>query len=140
MRKIEYIVIHCTATNQDATIDAIKNYWEKVLGWKTPGYHYLIEKNGMFSTLLPLEKISNGVKNHNKNSIHISYIGGINKEGKSVDNRTIQQKETIVYLLRELKRKFPNAIIQGHRDFPNVKKDCPCFNAKEEYEEIFDYL
>lgn len=140
MRKIEYIVIHCTATSQAASVHAIKNYWEKVLGWKTPGYHYLIDKEGNFTKLLGIDKISNGVKNHNKNSIHISYIGGIDKEGKSVDNRTIQQKETILYLLRELKRKFPNAIIQGHRDFPNVKKDCPSFDAKKEYEEIFDYI
>ena len=138
MREIKYIVIHCTATSQDATIDGIKNYWEKVLGWQTPGYHYLIDKTGHFYTLLGIDKISNGVKNHNKNSIHIGYIGGINKEGKSVDNRTIPQKGTILFLLRELKSKFPNAIIKGHRDFPNVKKDCPCFDAQKEYEEIFD--
>ena len=140
MREITHIVIHCTATTQDAKIESILNYWQKVLGWKTPGYHYIIEKNGKFTRLVPIEKISNGVKNHNKNSIHIGYIGGITKEGKPIDNRTIEQKGTILFLLRELKTKFPHAIIQGHRDFPNVKKDCPCFDAKKEYEEIFDYI
>ena len=140
MRKIEYIVIHCTATSQDATVAAIQNYWQQVLGWKTPGYHYLIDKSGNSTQLLGIDKVANGVKNYNAHSIHISYIGGINAAGKSIDNRTISQKETILFLLRQLKRKFPQAIIQGHRDFPNVKKDCPCFNAKKEYEAIFDYI
>jgi len=39
-------------------------------------------------------------------------------------------------LLTKLKKEFPKAIIQGHRDFPNVKKACPSFNAKEEYKNL----
>lgn len=140
MRTIKYIVIHCTASTVNAKIEAIQMYWRNTLKWKNNGYHYIINRDGTYQLLTPLDKISNGVKNHNKNSIHISYIGGINKEGKPIDNRTLQQKETILFLLRELKRKFPTAIIQGHRDFPNVKKDCPCFDAREEYQEIFDYI
>jgi N-acetylmuramoyl-L-alanine amidase len=31
---------------------------------------------------------------------------------------------------------FPNAIIQGHKDFPNVAKACPSFDAKAEYKNI----
>ena len=27
-------------------------------------------------------------------------------------------------------------IIQGHRDFPNVNKACPCFDAKAEYRNL----
>ena len=36
-------------------------------------------------------------------------------------------------LLKDLKARYPDAIIQGHRDFPNVKKSCPRFDAKDEY-------
>lgn len=36
-------------------------------------------------------------------------------------------------LLRKLRRLFPDAEIKGHRDLPNVKKDCPCFDAAAEY-------
>ena len=39
-------------------------------------------------------------------------------------------------LLKKLKKQFPKAIIQGHRDFPDVKKACPSFNAKEEYKHL----
>lgn len=138
MRPIKYIVMHCTATNQDAKIDSIVRYWRKVLGWKNNGYHYIIDKNGNYTKITDLDKIANGVKGYNQYSIHISYIGGIDSKGNPIDNRTIAQKNTQLYLARDLKRKFPNAIIQGHRDFPNVKKACPCFNAKEEFSDIFD--
>lgn len=26
---------------------------------------------------------------------------------------------------------YKDAVVQGHRDFPNVKKDCPCFDTKK---------
>lgn len=138
MREIKYLVVHCTATSQDTKIQSIIDYWRKVLGWKNNGYHFIIDKNGNTSKITPIDKIANGVKNHNANSIHISYIGGIDSKGKAVDNRTIAQKESLLYYLRDLKRKFPKAKILGHREFAGVKKECPCFNASEEYEEIFD--
>ena len=138
MRTIKYIVIHCTATSQDAKIDSMVNHWRKVLGWQNNGYHYIIDKNGNHTKITELNQIANGVRNYNKSSIHIAYIGGIDSKGNPIDNRTIQQKDKLLYLCRELKRQFPNAIIKGHRDFPNVKKACPSFDAKKEYEEIFD--
>ena len=30
-----------------------------------------------------------------------------------------------------LRNKYPNAIIQGHRDFDGVRKSCPRFDVKE---------
>jgi N-acetylmuramoyl-L-alanine amidase len=38
--------------------------------------------------------------------------------------------------LRKLRVQYPTAIIQGHRDFPNVKKSCPRYNAKIEHAAI----
>ncbi len=138
MREIKYLVVHCTATNQDTKIQYLIDYWRKVLGWKNNGYHYVIDKNGNNSKITPIDKIANGVKGYNQYCIHISYIGGIDSKGKAVDNRTIAQKESLLYYLRDLKRKFPKAKILGHREFAGVKKECPCFNASEEYAEIFD--
>lgn len=138
MREIKYLVVHCTATSQETKIQSIIDYWKKVLRWKNNGYHYIIDKNGNCSKITPLDKIANGVKGYNQYCIHISYIGGIDSKGKAVDNRTIAQKESLLYYLRDLKRKFPKAKILGHREFAGVKKECPCFNASEEYSEIFD--
>ena len=45
-RKIEYIVIHCTATSPDAKVSGILRYWKEEKGWKSPGYHRIIKANG----------------------------------------------------------------------------------------------
>lgn len=130
MRAIKYLVIHCTATPHNTTIASIMNYWKTVLGWKNPGYHYMIKADGEIVNTFPIEQISNGVAGFNSVSIHIAYIGGVDAKGKAVDNRTPAQVDSQIKLLKELKAKFPAAEIKGHRDFPNVKKECPCFDVK----------
>ena len=136
MRDIKYIVVHCTATPQTATVSSIQNYWKNTLKWVMPGYHFMIKPDGEIVQLLEIEKISNGVKGFNSVSINISYIGGVDSENRPIDNRTPAQKRSLTDLLTKLKKEFPKAIIQGHRDFPNVKKACPSFNAKEEYKNL----
>lgn len=132
-RKIDYIVIHCTATEQGATVGAIQNYWKNTLGWKSPGYHVLIDSNGTANYLQSFDSPTNGVKGFNSNSIHISYIGG-----KDFDDRTDMQKQVILRVIKEaLEYSMPHIpIIQGHRDFRDVKKACPQFNAKDEYKHL----
>ena len=137
-RGIKYIAIHCTATQQNASVAAIQRYWKDSLGWKSPGYHLLIEPNGTINRLLDFNGVANGVKGFNNHSIHISYIGGITKEGKPLDNRTDAQKKAILLCINEVINWSENKclIIQGHRDFPNQNKACPCFDAKAEYRGI----
>lgn len=137
-RSIKYIAIHCTATQPSATVAAIQRYWKDSLGWKSPGYHMLIETNGTIHRLLPFDGVANGVRGFNNHSVHISYIGGVTKEGKPVDNRTAAQKEAILLCIKEVIEWSDNKclIIQGHRDFPNQNKACPCFDAKAEYRGI----
>ena len=136
MRPIKYLAVHCTATSQNTSISAIQSYWKNQLGWKMPGYHFIIKPDGTVVSLLPIEQVSNGVKGFNSQTINISYIGGVDAKNVPLDNRTPPQKAALLKLLKELKQKFPTAIIQGHHDFPNVKKACPSFNAKKEYKEL----
>jgi N-acetylmuramoyl-L-alanine amidase len=126
MRDIKYIAVHCTATSQNVKVETILKNW-KAKGWKRPGYHYLIDKDGVIHNLHPEEQFSNGVKGYNMQTINVCYIGGA-----KVDDRTDAQKAIMLGLLKHLKGKYPNALIQGHRDF-GVNKACPRFNAKEEY-------
>ena len=133
MRTINYIVVHCTATQPNAKIEDIKRYWRENLKWKSPGYHYMIKANGEVVHTLPIDQVSNGVAGWNSQIINISYIGGVDKNNNPKDTRTPEQKASILKLLKELKLKFPKAKIQGHRDFPNVHKACPSFDAKKEY-------
>jgi N-acetylmuramoyl-L-alanine amidase len=127
MRAINYIVIHCTATAKYAKISSIITYWREQLKWTNPGYHYMIEFDGTVNNLLPDSEVANGVRGYNSHSIHIAYIGGLNGR----DDRTNEQREAMLLLLLHLRKTYPDAEILGHRDFPNVKKECPCFDVKK---------
>lgn len=63
--------------------------------------------------------------------MEVSYIGG-----RLTDDRTPNQKYALQVIVSKLKKKYPKALVQGHRDFPNVKKACPQFNAKIEYKDL----
>lgn len=131
MRTIKYLVLHCTATSQRTTVMSIQRYWRNFLRWKNPGYHFIIKADGTIIELLPIDKIANGVRGFNSESIHISYIGGVDKYQRPVDNRTSYQIGSTKFLLQKLTKQFPRAEIIGHRDFPGVNKACPCFDAKK---------
>lgn len=140
-RDIRFIVVHCTATTPDAKVQDIQRYWKETLKWENPGYHYLIKRDGQIMQLQDEALIANGVKGNNHNSIHVSYIGGVDKDGKPKDNRTPQQLEAMFEKLVELSEKYPKAKIVGHRDFPGVKKACPSFDVRswlESYEPDMD--
>ena len=131
MRPINYIVLHTTASAVTATADSINRYHKKVLNWRSPGYHFIIERDGRIVDNWPIAKPSNGAKGHNHDSIHISYIGGIDEKGKPKYNRTKEQRKAMAELVNRLAKQFPNAEVLGHRDFPNVAKACPCFDARK---------
>lgn len=129
MRTINNLVLHCTATPQNTTIESIQRFWKEEKKWKYPGYHWIIKADGTAVNLLPIEQVSNGVSGHNSDSIHISYIGGVDKDGKPIDNRTAAQIRTQKELLLKYHRMFPKAKLVGHRDFKSVAKACPSFDV-----------
>ena len=130
-RNIQHIVIHCTATQPNTTIESIKKYWKEVRGWgDVPGYHYVIKSNGELVKLLDENTNSNGVYQHNSTCLNIAYIGGIDKEGKPKDTRTRAQEDTMFNLIVALTERYPQANVLGHRDFLGVAKACPSFDVK----------
>ena len=140
MRQIKRIFVHCTAGSQQQAIDDLKAEFRRK-GWSNPGYHYVITPNGGTHQLLAIEEVSNGVQGYNSTAINVAYMGGIDKDGKPVDNRTPEQKDALTLLLHKLKQMFHDAKIMGHRDIWGTdkskwKKMCPCFNAIEEYKDI----
>lgn len=145
MRKIKYIAVHCSAGNQrnkasDIVAYHIRPKSEGGLGWSKPGYHYIVEADGTVVNTCPLQKSSNGVGPvFNPITINVCWVGGVDTSTKAlipVDNRTDAQKVALRSLLFDLKEQFPEVVIQGHRDFPNVHKACPCFDAKSEYSDL----
>jgi N-acetylmuramoyl-L-alanine amidase len=136
MRKINKIIVHCTATpeNRFTSVDNIRQ-WHKAKGWRDIGYHYVIYLDGTVHEGRPVEQIGSHCKGHNSNSIGIVYVGGIDAiKFKEKDTRNPAQKAALLGMLKYLKNIYPSAEIHGHRDF--AAKACPSFDARKEYEDL----
>jgi len=129
-RRIVRLVYHCTATSQNATVESIQRYWRENLKWKSPGYHIIVRADGTWVNLQNFNLSSNGVAGMNSDSIHISYIGGIDPRGRAFDNRTPAQKQIFKDIYHAFKRKLPNITFHGHNEFAN--KACPSYNVKQD--------
>jgi N-acetylmuramoyl-L-alanine amidase len=136
MRKINLIVLHCSATKDTQTYTPEQLERDhKTRGFIQAGYHFYIRRNGEIVSMRPVEQIPAHAKGFNRNSIAICYEGGLDVTGKPKDTRTIKQKESIRILLLLLLTHYPGARICGHRDL-GAHKACPCFNAEEEYADL----
>ena len=144
MRKIDLIVIHCSATRED------RDFTENALGiahrrrgFNGIGYHFYIRKNGDIKTTRPIEKIGAHAKGCNAHSIGICYEGGLDTNGRPKDTRTLWQKHSLQVLVKALQIDYPDVHICGHRDLsPDLNgngeiepeewvKACPCYNVSE---------
>ena len=138
MRTIMLLVIHCSAVKPDQTSSAaqIDSWHRKDRHYKFGiGYHYVIRRDGTIELGRPEWMIGAYCLNHSAHSIGICYEGGLDIRGQPADTRTPEQKATMRRLLEDLHRRYPRALIVGHRDL-DPKKACPCFDAVKEYEDI----
>lgn len=135
-RTIKEIIVHCTATPEGRieTVESVRNM-HKARGFSDIGYHYLIGLNGERWEGRNVNLIGAHCDGHNSNSIGVCYVGGVDKKMQAKDTRTENQKYALVALLKDLRKLYPKANIYGHHDF-NKGKSCPCFDAKNEYENI----
>ena len=148
MQRIQRIVIHCTATPQgrEVSVDEIRRWHLSPPpvghGWKHFGYHALVHLDGTISYLQKLptsifmtsECVANGAAGFNHTSIHVAYVGGLMVGSlKPFDTRTYAQRIALSRLVQKLRDKYGNLPVVGHRDLPGVKKACPSFDAKKEY-------
>lgn len=143
-RRIDYIVIHCTATpeGQDKTVEQIRAEHRKQ-GWSDIGYHYFIDLKGKVHLGRDVDISGSHVSGYNSYSIGVVYVGGLENDPrkaysrlKAKDTRTDEQKAALLSLLIDLRKLYPKAKIVGHRDFPKVAKECPSFDAIKEYSRI----
>jgi N-acetylmuramoyl-L-alanine amidase len=121
MRNIDKIVVHCSATQEGRHLDAAEiNRWHLKRGWKGIGYHYVVLLDGTIEYGRSIYEPGAHVKGMNKNSIGICYIGGVEEErgdnGKWIakDTRTPEQKESLLLLLKTLKKMHVDANIHCH--------------------------
>jgi N-acetylmuramoyl-L-alanine amidase len=136
MRKIDKIIVHCSATKPAMDIGVTEiTKWHtepppKGNGWKFVGYHYIIRRNGQIETGRNKDVAGSHTKGHNASSIGICLVGGINNKGEPESNFTKSQWATLERLVRILKVDFPHATVHGHNEFA-PHKACPSFDVQE---------
>ena len=140
---IRFIAVHCSATRPTSIMGAREVHKMHVdRGFACIGYHYVIKRDGTVEKGRPDDRMGAHVEGHNRDSLGICLIGGLNADGKPENNFTPQQFDSLRHLLLSLHGKYQAAVIQGHRDFfgdtnkdgkidrRDWLKECPCFDVK----------
>jgi N-acetyl-anhydromuramyl-L-alanine amidase AmpD len=130
-RKINKIIIHCSATpkSMDIGSDVIRKWHVEGNGWSDIGYHYVIRRDGIIEGGRIVERAGAHTKGHNRDSIGVCMVGGIDSRGKATDNFTEEQWRAIERLTRMLMTSYKGATVHGHNEFSN--KACPSFDVQE---------
>lgn len=134
MRKIDKIIIHCSATpeHRNVSVEDLRREHIQNRGFKEIGYHYIITLDGEIHKGRPEYEIGAHALGHNANSIGVCYIGGVeeNNVTKPKDTRTPEQRRSLIDIVKRLQASYPNATVHGHNEFAN--KACPSFNVQDE--------
>lgn len=139
-RIAKYLVIHCIATDPSFpwTVERLKNFFIRELGWSRYGYNYYITQDGTIWDLTPInediyvdfDELTNGVAGYNSRIWGISLEGGVRRVGNRLvieDNFTQEQRLSLIYLTQKIKGFHPDVEIIGHNELNN-KKACPVLN------------
>lgn len=130
MRKIDKIILHCTATPEGREVTvADVTAWHKERGFRTIGYHYLVYLDGTVVRGRREEEIGAHCLGQNAGSIGVCYVGGLDSRGKPKDTRTAVQRVALRNLVEGLQRRYPHATLHGHNEF--AAKACPCFKISD---------
>jgi N-acetylmuramoyl-L-alanine amidase len=133
MRKLNRIILHCSATIERAhfDVDTIR-MWHKKRKFKDIGYHYVIYLDGSIHIGRPVAQVGSHTRGHNQDSIGVCYVGGIGSDGKPKDTMTPAQDIGFIQLVKALRLTFgPHLSIRGHNEYS--KKACPCFDVRDKY-------
>lgn len=133
MRRINEIIIHCTATpeGRDVSVADIDRC-HRQRGFNGIGYHYVVMLDGRIEPGRTPSAPGAHCLGHNAHSIGIAYIGGVAKDGKTPkDTRTEAQKKALRELVSRLRAQFSGATVHGHNEY--AAKACPCFDVRKEF-------
>ena len=135
----DYLVVHCSAGHPDAKAEAVVRFHMEVRGWRSCGYHAVIERDGtVVQTLHPdaigahigdVKRVGNG------RAYGVCLGGGVELPSmKPVNNYTLEQMNSLGEHLLTMKDRYPGAVVTGHRDlirrFGASPKACPCFDVE----------
>lgn len=139
MRKINEIVVHCTATRADwwagrktsQKVAEIRRWHVEDRGWADIGYHFLIDRDGTVAKGRPVEKAGAHVEGHNATTIGVSLFGGhgANPTDSFDQHFTKEQDKALRELIADLEEKYPITKVSGHNEY--AAKACPGFQVME---------
>ena len=128
------IIIHCTASPQDWTLDDIRKC-HLSRGFIDIGYHFIIFSDGSRMIGRPIYKMGAHCRGHNKNSIGIAWVGGLNGARDMTPQQKFRLGGTILQLGSSLV--YPFDTLSTHH-FYNSHKSCPNYTLDELFpEQIF---
>lgn len=144
MARLQYLVLHCTATPEGREVTAADiRRWHTSpksqggKGWGQVGYTDIIHLDGTIERLVdnnedanvdPWE-ITNGAKGYNSISRHVVYAGGCDKAMNPKDTRTHAQLKAMEKYVKDFHRRLPDVRIIGHNEV--VAKACPSFDVQK---------
>jgi N-acetyl-anhydromuramyl-L-alanine amidase AmpD len=131
MRKINEIILHCSATPASMDIGAkeIRDWHVNGNHWRDIGYHWVIRRDGTVEKGRPEYQVGAHCLNHNANSIGVCMVGGTKKDVRiPEDNFTEAQFASLAKLVKELLARYPGVTIHGHCEY--AAKACPVFSVK----------
>lgn len=111
-RRIRHIVVHSTATRR-----MLVNDMDKL------PYHFLVTRGGKLLNLKPRAVTDS--------TIEVAWLGGLDRRGRHVDNRTEQQNETLFNTLVLLSERYGEAHIVAADELYVYAHANPGFDLKE---------
>lgn len=109
--KTKKIVIHHTATDKDVSAETVHS-WHLNKGWSGIGYHYLIRQDGMIERGRPETTMgAHAGPEGNADGIGIALAGNF-----EIEKPTEKQMESVVYLIKDIIKRYGDLEIIGHRD------------------------
>lgn len=123
MRKIEKIIIHCSASPDYMDVGAATiRKWHLDRGWSDIGYHYVVRRNGEIEKGRPDIKIGAHARGANSASIGVCWVG--------TESMGTGQEKSLISLIHYLMGKYNVKIdnVLGHREAVVTDKTCPNLN------------
>jgi len=140
MRKIDTIVVHCTATlpGQSVDIEDVRRWHVDGNGWSDVGYHALITADGTLQFGRPISRMGAGVAGHNKTTLHVAYVGGLDDDGQPADTITTKQANALHGYVAGVVTVLGPMAVKGHNDFTDAKA-CPSFKVHEKFPKLVEW-
>jgi N-acetylmuramoyl-L-alanine amidase len=138
VRKLDRIILHCTATpeGRHVDVDTIR-VWHKARGWSDVGYHFVIYIDGSVHAGRAVEKTGAHVSGHNATTIGVVYVGGTDAAGKAKDTMNAAQETAFVNLVKHLRDQYGPLTLHGHNEY--AAKACPSFKVKDKFKWLVGY-